>query len=65
MYAELGESPDTAVTRHSLVLLSEEGETLSRVPAWEDMVCHKQLIPEEIQRVEMATGGQHNSEDTD
>ena len=51
-YAQLlGEPPDTAVTRHSLVL-PEEGETLSSVPEWEDMVCHKkllQLTPEEIQ----------------
>ena len=39
-YAQLGEPPDTAVTRHSLVL-PEEGETLSSVPEWEDMVWHK------------------------
>ena len=66
-YAQLGESSDTAVTHHSLVLPSEESETLSSVPAWEDnMVCHKQLTPEEIQRVKWQLGDNTTaSKDTD
>ena len=50
-YARLGEPPDTAATRHLLVL-PPEGETLSSSPVREDMVHHKQtlqLTSEEIQ----------------
>ena len=42
-YAQLGELPDTAATRHLLVL-PPEGETLSSSPVREDMVHHKQTL---------------------
>lgn len=64
-YAQLGESPDTAVTRHSLVLRLKKVRHSQVYLHWKILWYVKQLTPEEIQRVEMATRGQHNSEDTD